>query len=61
VPTVQGLWKVLVTTLAGMLIGSLFGLLIGVLVENIMLWVLLMIGAGALMGIAFGYGFLPES
>lgn len=57
----QGLWKVLGTTLVVMSIGSLFGLLIGVLVENVLLWVLLMAGAGAMMGIAFGYGFLPES
>lgn len=57
----QGLWRVLGTTLVVMSIGSLFGLLIGVLVENVLLWVLLMAGAGAMMGIAFGYGFLPES
>ncbi len=58
---VQGLWKVLLTTLVAIVIGSVFGLLIGVLVDNILLWVVLMAGAGAMMGIAFGYGLLPES
>ncbi|MCJ7513334.1 MAG: hypothetical protein MUO23_10250 [Anaerolineales bacterium] len=58
---VQGLWKVLVPTLVAMGIGSVFGLLIGVLVDNVLLWVLLMAGAGAMLGIAFGYGLLPES
>jgi uncharacterized membrane protein YccC len=58
---VQGLWKVLLTTLVAIVIGSVFGLLIGVLVDNLLLWVVLMAGAGAMMGIAFGYGFLPES
>jgi large-conductance mechanosensitive channel len=57
----SGLWKVLMTTLVAMLIGGAFGLMIGVLVENVLLWVILMAGVGAMMGIAFGYGFLPES
>lgn len=57
----EGLRKVLISTLIAMVVGAVFGLLVGVMVENVLLWIVVMAGAGAMLGIAFGYGLLPES
>jgi hypothetical protein len=42
------------------LIGALVGGLLGALTENYLLWVGLMAVFGAGVGVAIGYGFLPE-
>jgi hypothetical protein len=41
--------------------GGLAGVLIGALAENYLLWIGVLAGGGAALGLAIVYGFLPES
>ena len=52
--------KLVGVTCGTVVVGALFGLLIGGLMDNPLVWAGIM-AAGALpVGVAFGYGFLPE-
>jgi len=56
-----GWMKVILAVAGTAAVGAILGLLIGALTENYLLWIGLMAGAGAVAGIALGYGLLPES
>ncbi len=55
-----GLRTVFMATIGTALAGAIIGVLLGALLDNYLLWTGLLAGAGACMGLAFAYGFLPE-
>jgi len=57
----DGIRKVALAILATTVVGAMFGVLIGALAEDYLLWIGVMAGLGAAMGVAPGYGFLTES
>jgi hypothetical protein len=42
-------------------VGAVVGVLVGALADNYLLWVAVMAALGAGVGLALGYGMLPES
>lgn len=42
-------------------VGAVVGVLVGALADNYLLWVAVMAGLGSGVGLALGYGMLPES
>jgi hypothetical protein len=56
-----GFKKVGATVMAMLAFGALLGVLVGAVASNYLLWVPVMTAFGFAMGIALGYGFLPES
>jgi hypothetical protein len=56
-----GLKKVGVSVVAMVAFGALLGVLVGAVVSNYLLWVPVLTASGFAMGIALGYGLLPES
>lgn len=56
-----GFKKVGMTVMATLAFGALLGVLVGAVASNYLLWVPVMTAFGFAMGIALGYGFLPES
>ena len=57
----DGIREVALAILATTVVGAMFGVLIGALAEDYLLWIGVMAGLGAAMGVAPGYGFLTES
>lgn len=57
---IAGLKKVAIAIFVTAFAGALMGVLLGALTEQYLLWIGVMLGVGALFGIAMGYGFLPE-
>jgi hypothetical protein len=57
----DGIKRITVAIFSSTAVGVVLGVLIGALAGNYILWIAVMAGLGAAMGIAFGYGFLPES
>jgi hypothetical protein len=43
------------------LVGAVVGVLVGALADNFLLWVAVMAALGSGVGLALGYGMLPES
>ncbi len=43
------------------LVGAVVGILVGALADNYLLWVAVMAAFGSGVGLALGYGMLPES
>jgi uncharacterized membrane protein YoaK (UPF0700 family) len=56
-----GFKKVGLSVLAMLAMGAIVGVLVGAVASNYLLWVPVIAVLGAAMGIALGYGFLPES
>jgi len=56
-----GFKKVGATVMAMLAFGALLGVLVGAVASNYLLWVPVMTAFGFAMGIALGYGLLPES
>jgi len=56
-----GFKKVGMTVMALLAFGALLGVLVGAVASNYLLWVPVMTAFGFAMGVALGYGFLPES
>lgn len=53
--------RVFLFVVGGAVAGGLAGVLIGALAENYLLWIGVLAGGGAALGLAIVYGFLPES
>jgi len=49
-----------ITVVAATAFGALVGVLVGAVANNYILWVPALAAAGLGMGVALGYGFLPE-
>ena len=56
-----GFKKVGLSLVAMLVMGAIVGVLVGAVAGNYLLWVPVISVLGAAMGIALGYGFLPES
>jgi len=56
-----GFKKVGATVMAMLAFGALLGVLVGAVASNYLLWVPVLTAFGFAMGIALGYGLLPES
>ena len=56
----KGLLTITIAFLICVAAGAVFGVFVGALAKNILLWsaILAMVGGG--LGIAIGYGFLPD-
>ncbi len=52
--------KLVGMTCGTVVVGTVFGFLIGALLDNPLLWAGIAAAAALPIGIAFGYGFLPE-
>lgn len=57
----QGFRTVTIVVAVSTVIGALFGVLLGALTEQYLLWIGVSAVLGGVIGIGFGYGFLPES
>ena len=55
-----GFKKVGLSLIAMLGMGAILGVLVGAVAGNYLLWVPVLSVLGAAMGIALGYGFLPE-
>ena len=53
--------KLVGITCGTVVVGAVFGLLVGALLDNLLLWAGVVAGAAVPVGVALGYGFLPES
>jgi len=58
---VEGIKPIALATVVTALAGAVFGVLIGALTDNYLLWIGIMLFIGANVGVAIGYGFLPDS
>ena len=56
----KGLLTVSLAFLVCVVVGAVFGVFVGVLAKNILLWSALLAMVGGGLGLALGYGFLPE-
>jgi uncharacterized membrane protein YoaK (UPF0700 family) len=56
-----GFKKVGLSAVAMLVLGAIVGVLVGAVAGDYQLWVPVISVVGVSMGIAFGYGFLPES
>lgn len=56
-----GVKKVGLSVMAMVAFGALLGVLVGAVASNYLLWVPVLTACGFAMGIALGYGLLPES
>lgn len=57
----RGFMKVAGLVIAMTFVGAVFGVLVGALAENYLLWVGVLAVLGSGVGLALGYGMLPES
>jgi hypothetical protein len=57
----KGLLTVSIAFLVCVVVGAIFGSLVGVLAKNILMWTAILAMVGGALGIALGYGFLPET
>jgi hypothetical protein len=57
----RGFMTVGVYIIAMALVGAVVGVLVGALADNYLLWVGVMAALGSGVGLALGYGMLPES
>ncbi len=57
---IAGLRTVLLAVAGSTLAGAVMGVLLGALLDNYLLWTGALAAGGAVMGLAFAYGFLPE-
>lgn len=57
----RGFMKVGAFIVVMALVGGAVGVLVGALADNYLLWVAVMAGLGSGVGLALGYGMLPES
>jgi hypothetical protein len=53
--------RVFLFVAGGAVAGALAGALIGALTDSFLLWIGVLAGGGAALGLALAYGFLPES
>lgn len=56
-----GFKKVGLSVMAMLAFGAIVGVLVGAVAGNYLLWAPVMAVFGTAMGVALGYGFLPES
>jgi hypothetical protein len=56
-----GFMKVGIFIVVMALVGAVVGVLVGALADNYLLWVAVMAALGSGVGLALGYGMLPES
>ena len=52
--------KLVGITLGTVVVGAVFGFLVGALLDNPLLWAGVVAAAALPIGVALGYGFLPE-
>ncbi|HLB65156.1 MAG TPA: hypothetical protein VJJ46_09960 [Anaerolineales bacterium] len=53
--------KVIGITAATTVAGAVAGVLVGALIDNYLLWIAVLGGCGAALGLGLAYGVLPES
>ena len=56
----EGQKPIAIASIATALAGAIFGVLMGALTDNYLLWIGIMLFIGANVGVAIGYGFLPD-